>query len=402
MPLFRDVTSLLSSRQLVSLGRNDKYFTTLQTLYFQHLALNFILLSMRVNFRKLKGFIYKHRISAIIVLVAVLAAMGVSYYLLSQNSSFVIPSITLTDNTESETANLVEAPLSGELVAPEVAAKRVIAVIIENHPDARPQSGYNEADVVYETLAEGGITRTLALFQSKDSTEIGPVRSARDYFIKWLSEYDALFAHVGGSATALDMIRTYDIADLNQFYNGSYFWRSSDRYAPHNVYTTTTKLYSAAESNGYATTATTTPFNFKDDVAAESRPVSQVVTVNFSSSLFRVTWTYQPTTNTYNRAVSGVAMKDKNTGVQISPNNVLVLYADISSYVNYAGEQAVSIDTGNGDGVLFQDGVATEITWSKASLTARTIYKDAEGNEVKLNRGQTWIEVVPDTMAATY
>lgn len=355
-------------------------------------------LKLQQAFRKIKGFIYRHRISAVVILVSILAAAGITWYMLSRNISFVAPAFKLTPPKETR----VEAPLTGELVDPAIANKRVLAVVIENSPDARPQSGYNDADVVYETLAEGGITRTLALFQSKESKEIGPVRSARDYFIEWLSEYSGIFCHIGGSAVALGVISHDHIPDINQFYNGGYFWRSSDRYAPHNVYTTTAKLYAAATANKMAITGAPKPFSFKKDVEEALRPAAKAITVYFSGPLFQVVYNYDPKTNTYARAVGGVAAKDKNTGVQITTKNVIVEYTSVTPYVNNEGAQGVHIGTTTGKGVFFQDGVATEMTWTKSSRTARTIYKDLQSKEIAFNRGQTWIEVVPADMLATY
>lgn len=336
--------------------------------------------------------------SAVIIFVAVLLAIGTTWYMTSRNIRFEAPAIKTTPPKETR----VEAPLTGELVDPAVAEKRVLAVVIENHPDARPQSGYNEADIVYETLAEGGITRTLALFQSKDGKEIGPVRSARDYFIEWLSGFNGIFAHVGGSSTALATIASAKIPDLNQFANGSYYWRSNDRYAPHNVYTTSEKLYSAAKARGYEVVGAPKAFLFKKDALEADRPATQAVTVDFSGPLFQVTYKYDPKTNTYGRSVAGVAAKDKNTGIQIAPKNVIVEYTSISPYVNAAGEQAVRIATTSGSGVLFQDGKSTPINWNKASRSTRTVYTDTTGKEIQLNRGQTWIETVPQDMKATY
>ena len=351
-----------------------------------------------INIRKIKGFLFKHRISVIVLLIAVLVAIFTTWYMLGRNIGFQAPAIRTTPPKETR----VEAPLTGELVDPLVAEKRALAVVIENHPDARPQSGYNDADIVYEALAEGGITRTLAIFQSKDSKEIGPVRSARDYFIEWLSGLNGIFAHVGGSSTAIATINQSKIPDLNQFYNGSYYWRSTDRYAPHNVYTTTEKLYAAAKANSISTTGAPKPFLFKDDVLEVDRPLEQNITVNFSGPLFQVTYKYNLKTNTYSRSISGITAKDKNSGVAIAPKNVIVEYTSVEPYVNAAGEQAVRIGTSSGKGILFQDGKAAEITWSKANRNAKTIYLDSLGKEIKLNRGQTWIEIVPLTMSVTY
>lgn len=360
--------------------------------------INSMKLKLQQASRKFRGFISRHRISVIVIFVAIIAAVGITWYMLDRNINFTAPALNLKKPVETR----VEAPLTGELVDPAIAAKRTLAVVIENHPDARPQSGYNDADVVYETLAEGGITRTLALFQSKDSKEIGPVRSARDYFIEWLSEYNAIFAHVGGSAPALATISSAHIPDLNQFANGNYYWRATDRYAPHNVYTTTEKLYAAAKANKLDVTGAPKPFSFKDDAKEADRPATQKITVNFSGPLFQVTYAYNPKTNTYARSVAGVAAKDKNTGVQVTPKNVIVEYTSVVPYINDEGAQGVHIGTAAGKGVFFQDGKAIEISWSKSSRNSRTIYKGLDGKEVQFNRGQTWIEVVPADMLATY
>jgi hypothetical protein len=352
------------------------------------------------NFRKIKGFISRHRISAIVILVAVIAAIGITWYMLTQNVDFSAPAFNYVKPVPKETR--VEAPLTGELMDAANADRRALAVVIENFTDARPQSGYNEADIVYETLAEGGITRTLAIFQSKDSKEIGPVRSARDYFIEWLSGVNAIFAHVGGSTIALNIISSAKIPDLNQFSNAGAYWRAADRYAPHNVYTTTEKLYAAAKANGLAITGAPKAFSFKADEPEADRPATQNVTVNFSGFDYQVVYKYDPKTNLYARYIAGVASKDKNTGVQVMPKNVIVEYTSIIPYVSDEGKQGVKIGTTSGKGLLFQDGKATPITWNKANRAARTVYLDASGKEVQLNRGQTWIEVPPLTMPVSY
>ncbi len=351
------------------------------------------------NLRQIKGFLYKYRISVAIIFVALVVAGGATGYGLTRNISVDFGPLKLKEKVETR----VPAPLTGELVDPAVITKRPIAVVIENHPDARPQSGYNDADIVYETLAEGGITRTLAIFQSKSSTEIGPVRSARSYFVDWLTAYGALFGHVGGNADALDLVSQIGVADLNQFYNGGNYWRSADRYAPHNVYTTTDKLYAAAKANNLSTSAIVAGLKFKKDVAEKDRPASQDVNIEFSYDDFTAGYSYVPKTNTYLRSNGGVAAKDKNTGAQIAPKNVIVEFTSIVPYINYAAEQGVRItDIGSGSGYLFQDGKTTKITWTKSSREARTKYVDETGKEIELNPGQTWIEVVPTGNSVTF
>jgi hypothetical protein len=353
----------------------------------------------KINWRKIKGFVFQHRISAIIILVAIVLAIVTTWYMVGRNVSFAIPTLKTTPPKETR----VPAPLTGELVDPAVVMNKPLAVVIENHPDARPQSGYNEADIVYETLAEGGITRTLAIFQSKESKEIGPVRSARPYFVDWLTSFGAIFAHIGGSVDALNLISQINTPDINQFANGNYYWRSTDRYAPHNVYSTSEKLYAAAKANNIITTSNVTSLKFKKDIPESERVAGQQVDIDFSYEDFLVSYLYDAKTNGYLRSIGGIAAKDKNTGIQISPKNVIVEFTSVEPYVNSEGAQAVRIGTTPlGSGYLFQDGKTIKINWVKPSRDMRTKYTDESGAEISLNPGQTWIEVVPIGNSVTY
>lgn len=357
---------------------------------------------MKLNIRKFKGFIFQHKIPVLIVATALIIATGViAYEKIFDKPIFVPQNLTLKQKPKE---TKVPAALTGLLVEPSVNSKRPLAVVIENSPEARPQSGYSKADVVYETLAEGGITRTLAIFQSQVATEIGPVRSARPYFVDWLSEVNAIFVHVGGSIDGLNYVASTKIPDLNQFNFGSYFWRSNERYAPHNVYTTTEKLYAAAKSAKYDTTVNNLSwYKFKQDLSETERPVTQTVTVNFSGPLFAASWKYDPKTNDYSRAVAGVMQKDKLTGEQVKAKNIVVLFQTVSYGLNSDGVQKVNIGTiGSGKGFLFQDGKPVKITWTKASRTDLTKITDETGAEVKLNPGQTWVEIPPVGANVTY
>lgn len=357
---------------------------------------------MVINKRKIKSFLRQHRTASILIILAVIVAISLiiyNYYLLD-HIKFKAPSLVYTKE-QKETR--VQAPLTGLLIDPSRTSYRPLAVVIENHPDARPQSGYDKADLVYETIAEGGITRTLAIYQSQDTNEIGPVRSARDYFIDWLSEYNAAFIHVGGNSDALAKIATNHVPDINQFYYGNYFWRSTARYAPHNVYTTTAKLYSALEKAAISKTTTFSPLTFKKDLAEKDRPISQNITINFSSAQFVVGYSYNPKTNSYLRSLAGLPHKDKVTGEQLSVKNIVVQYESMSPGKSHTGEQKTNIiTTGKGKMVLFQDGKAITGFWEKTGGNSKTKLIDSLGNEIKFNPGQTWFEIVPQTASVTY
>lgn len=356
---------------------------------------------MKLNSRKIKGFLFRHRITFFLIVPALIITAGILVYnyFLNGNINFIKPLYTIE---KKEKDQRVSAPLTGLLVSPEYAKRQVLAVVVENHPDARPQSGFPQADIVYETIAEGGITRTIALYQSQDAKEIGPIRSARDYFIDWLQEYNGIFVHVGGNIDALDKITARKIPDLNQYYNGAYFWRDKTRYAPHNVYSTTEKLYQVASKRGYDNATNVTSLTFKEDTKAEIRPTSQTVTINFSTASFVVKYDYDPKNNNYLRSNGGITHKDKISGQQLTTKNIIVVYTNFSYSKTRIGEQKTNITTiGRGKALVIQDGKAINAFWEKTSPTAQMTVKNELGEAIKLNPGQTWFEVIPTATKVT-
>ncbi len=309
--------------------------------------------------------------------------------------------IHLTTTTTKDTR--VTSKLEGIKVDPSVNEKKILAVVVENHPDARPQSGLDKASIVYETIAEGGITRFLALYQENESSEIGPVRSVRTYFLDWASEYDALLAHVGGNVDALDLIGPYNIQDINQFFNATYFWRDNSRYAPHNVYTTTAKLRAAGLAHHYPVTSNFNGLDFKADAPLVERPASATLTVHFSGPEYDPVYTYDRGSNEWLRSLAGVPFKDKVTGKQIAPKNVVVEFTTFSYGLTRYNEATTHIGTiGSGRALFYIDGKQIEGTWEKADRASQTIFKDSSGNEVKFDAGQTWIEVIPNGNEANF
>ncbi len=286
-------------------------------------------------------------------------------------------------------------PLTGEKTGAEVARPMVYAVMVENSADAWPQSGVDQAFEVMEAPAEGGIPRLLALYAADATVDkIGPVRSARPYYIDWASAYGALYAHVGGSPEALETLKTTDdVYDLNEFFNQYQFWRAPDRAAPHNVYTSTDLLarglhlrYAEVSVPDYGL------MTFKDDAALEERPTEvEDFTVEMGASLYRAVWKYDRETNTYSRY--------ENTDAQLMADgtpiqaHVIAVIATNMTVLDAIGR--LSIDTiGEGDGLLLQDGIVKKMTWKKPTATDVLRYYDEQGVEIALNAGQRWVEVV--------
>lgn len=347
---------------------------------------------IRSFFLKTGAFIKKNRWSTLLVVLAMLIGAFIVWDNLTFEGNNNLGEVKIKRKPKVET---VRAPLSGKLVNKDVATRTPIAVVVENHPDARPQSGLNKAAMVYETLAEGGITRFLAIYQDEDAEYIGPVRSARPYFVDWAYSLKAMFAHVGGNSNALAMIPRLGVYDINQFAFGSYFWRDNKRFAPHNVYTTTEKLRAAAKTKKYPEKNENIPsYLFKNDEKLEQRGVDATFTIGLNYG-FAVSYAYSKADNYYYRSIGGVKQLDRETGEQLRAKNVLICFSDITPGKSTAGEQMMNIrTTGTGTSIFNIDGKKTQGTWKRSEGGIIRFY-NTEGAELKLNAGTSWIEFIP-------
>lgn len=284
--------------------------------------------------------------------------------------------------------------LSGlEITDTALNSQPVTAVMIENSRDARPQSGLTEAGVVFEAIAEGGITRFMALYQDNQPDYVGPIRSARPYYVQWLAAYDAGYAHVGGSPEALQNIRSWHIKDLDQFSNSGSYNRITSRYAPHNVYSSIPELVNLQKKKGYEG-SNFTGFERKDDTKA-AEPNASTINLNISSQLYNVQYNYDPASNSYKRNLAGVAhnsVTKDGTTTQISPKVVIAITTPYS--IHRDGVHSQYNVLGSGSATIFQDGTAIAGTWHKETNTSPLTFKDTVGNLIKLNRGQAWVTAV--------
>lgn len=360
---------------------------------------------------------------------------GAAYLFFAKTSignivSSVPPAATGANGTLAFDKNLAKTqacPLNGVLYSKQQEQwwqkHRPLGVMIENHVEARPQSGLSQADVVYEAVAEGGITRFLAMFYCQDAGEVGPVRSARTYYIDYASEYgdSPLYAHVGGAnqpgpADALSQLTDYgwtNYNDLNQFSIGfPTFWRDYNRLpnvaTEHTMYSNVDKLWDYAattrgltnvDKKGVSWDTNFVPWKFTDDAALAQRGTSQTMHLEFwtGDPNYYVDWTYNPKTNLYERSNGGKPHLDKDTGKQIMAKDVVVMeLGQQSADDGYPDNVHLLFQTtGTGTAVVFKDGKRINATWSKASRTARTIIKDLAGTEIKFDRGLMWIEILP-------
>lgn len=292
----------------------------------------------------------------------------------------------------------VASNLTGLQVAPEINQRTVLGAIIENSVDARPQAGLSDAGVVIEAIAEGGITRFLALYQDTEPESIGPIRSMRPYFLDWGLSFDAAFAHVGGSPESLQRIQAEGIADLDQSFNANHYQRVSNRYAPHNVFSSVGKLNELSRSKNYGASEFTSFKRKKEKVSAQ--PNAQTINLNISSQRFNVMYSYDMESNTYARSMNGVAHVDVNNNKQITPKVVIAMVMNYG--IASDGKHSVYNTIGNGKVYVFQDGSVTEGTWEKANAQAQITFKDAAGEVIALNPGQTWITAVNNPGSVRY
>ncbi len=331
----------------------------------------------------------------------IIAAALVGWLLMGRTSTPT--AATTTNHNTNSTAQLVPRVLDGVLVPADQANPTVIAAMIENIKESRPPSGLDKASVVYEALAEGGITRFLALFPAgQDLKEIGPIRSARPYYISWAEEYAALYLHAGGSPQALSYLKSGhpNVADFNQFSHAPNFIRDHSRPAPHNLYTNSF-LIGDALNKLKLPAPTYTSWTFKQETALDQRPTSvNDLVIDFSSFNYRVKYVYDRVNNRYTRFVADQPHVTRD-GSQIFVDNIVVEF--MTTGLIPGEKQRLDLQTvGTGKLLMFRDGTAVQGTWKKDSNSGRTEFLDQDGKALALNPGMTWIEAVPTDRKVTY
>jgi hypothetical protein len=372
-------------------------------------------------------------------------------YLLSAGASWAIfsylkggPSLSLVSGSLDESRSKInldlprteECPLNGGMFTKIEEniwdTRRPVAVMIENHAEARPQSGLSKADVVYEAVAEGGITRFLAIYYcgaAAQDVKVSPVRSARVYFIDWATEYgiSPIFMHVGGAndysgygdtakeARALELLETLGWRypggnDFDTTYDSGFpvFWRDYERLG-HPVATEHTMVasldaayeeasdrgFNAKDPDGDKWDEDFIEWKFEDDA-----PVSNASATKISFGFwdnqpdYDVIWKYDSSNNSYLRENDGSAHVDHETGEQLSAKNVVIVFVKEKGPVD-RNKHMLYTTTGEGEALVFQNGEVIEGTWEKDSRTDRTMFFDENGKEISFVRGPIWIEAVP-------
>lgn len=325
----------------------------------------------------------------IILVILIIAAGGTLAYKISKDKE--------NNNTETEVSKVEEQKKEKEVQVFK-GNERPIAVMIDNHSDAWPQAGLNKAYMVYEIVVEGGETRLMALFKGQDLDKIGPVRSARHYFIDYAMENDAIYVHFGQSPQAQSDIKKYSINDINGIAeDGTTFWRVKDKAAPHNAVTSTEKLMQSAKNKKFRTTSkeksvlkyTTEEVNLEEGIIADEVTIPH-------SNLQTVKYKYDEDSKKYVRYARGKEQTDWETKETVETKNIIITFCDnyTLSDVENKGRQGLK-NIGTFDGYYITNGKAIKIKCTKNARDEKTVYKDLQGNEIKVNDGNTFVNICP-------
>jgi len=381
---------------------------------------------------------------AIILVSAILSLIliaGVSYFIFGANNTSEVNEGDVKDTGTDKNATNISgtgaeqffgegdkiypSPINGVMHTQEqyniFSIRRPLAVMINNHIDARPQHGVSYADIVYEVVAEGGITRWIAIFHSQGAGQVGPIRSARVYYASLAAGYNPFFAHWGGAyvnpsdpenttnpeADVYDYMNGIGLPSLDQAYvGGKAYYRDNSRGVAleHTGYADTDKLWSLPGSGdpaiypepAWKEYVDFASWNFKDVVVEDLRPETATIGFNFwDVPDFAVKYDYNKSSNTWDRTQGGAATVDLgNNNKRISPKVVIVMFATERSANDKKAHLFYDV-IGSGTASIFQDGKQVNGTWVKRSATSREVFYDNLGNPMSFDRGQIWVEVLP-------
>jgi hypothetical protein len=260
---------------------------------------------------------------------------------------------------------------------------------VENSRDARPQAGLSQADMVIETMAEGGIPRFIALFQKNNIASIGPVRSVRSYFADIAKNFSLPFAHCGGSEEALNMIDNEKLMSMNEINNGRFFWRDKSRKAPHNLYTSSARIRKLIQEKGF-TTQTNTFLKFGNEYWNNSN-LNSTDSIIIKPNKYYTT-SYKFKNGNYFKSMDGILCNDVLTNDNLTAKNIIIQITNIN--LQRDGLH-LSIDlNGEGNGYILSDGKFTRMKWCKNKKSPQTLFKDENGNEITLSPGKTWWHII--------
>ncbi|MBO8168834.1 MAG: DUF3048 domain-containing protein [Thermoanaerobacteraceae bacterium] len=371
----------------------------------------------------MKNWFRRNALYVILFAVAIFAGFGTYYYISSTLEEQVPPvginqdeeeKITdVTDGspagseekekkeTEEAEVSTLRCPIDGAVLE-ELPQHRPLAVMIGNSVDARPVVGVSEADLVYEALVEGGITRLMAVYYHGEAGKIGSIRSARPYFVTLAQDTGAVYVHVGQSPQAEAFFKKYNIDHLNEIPITEGFWRTKDRVPPHNLFSSTDNLHRLAEKFDMDWTVQVAglPLETEKPVITDDLRQSPEIIIYYPQQYSQVKYVYRKDTGDYLRYMGGKPYIDGSTNLQIRAKNIVVQYVD-TKVIDGEGRLSMKV-IGSGDALVFRDGIAYEARWEKTGLHEPTKFTTVNGEEIKFAPGQTWIQLVPTGTRVDY
>lgn len=327
------------------------------------------------------------KILVIILCTVILVAGGVLAYKITNNKK---PTEMPVAKVEKEEPEIEIQTFKGN--------DRPIAVMIDNHSGAWPQAGLQKAYMVYEIIVEGGETRLMALFKGVNVENVGPVRSARHYFLDYAMENDAIYAHFGQSPQAESDIKKYSINDINGIAeDGITFWRTKNKVAPHNALTSTEKLLTSAKNKKFRTTSSKeSVLNYVTDEVnlVDGQEAGTVVIPH--STLQTVKYEYDEENKVYKRYARNKAQTDMETKEPITTKNIIITFCDNYTLADKENKDRQGLrNIGEFNGYYITNGKAVKIKCIKNERDEKTIYQDLDGNEIKVNDGNTFVNICP-------
>ena len=342
----------------------------------------------------------------IVILLILVIGIPFGYYFVFKNNNEIITEYAEDNNLDNKEI-IEETPNIEPQIKIFNGNARPIAFMIDNNVNAQPQASINSAYIVYEIIVEGGETRLMALFKGATLDLVGPIRSARHYFLDYAMENDAIYAHLGLSPQADSDFSKFNIDHINgQAYdtgkartNSSLFWRVSYKKAPHNAYTNTDSVLKIAENKGFSTSSNQkSVLNYvanELDLNSENSIQASTVTIPYSTG-HKVQYKYNEETKNYTRFSKNRKITDEVAGKTTEIKNVIITFA--KNYTLDDGENKGRQDVvtvGELDGYYITNGKAIKIKCIKSARSNKTIYKDLNGNEIEVNDGNTWINICP-------
>ncbi len=286
----------------------------------------------------------------------------------------------------------IPSPLSGLYGPEEKVNRRPIAIMFDNHPRARWQSGLKDAEIIYEFQVEAPYTRYMGLFLMNDPEQVGPIRSSRPYFVTKVLEYDAVYVRVGGSNQAMLDIKNLKVADIDGLTSSNkVFWRLSHKKIPHNLYSSMEVLRKTQEDRKYKMQGDYTGFLFKEDPEDIQGQDANKILIQYRKDN-KTEYIYDQEAKVYTRYKDGDLHIDESDESPLMAKNIIIQPV-ITRVIDNEGRLAIDLE-GQGQGLYISHGKSVEIKWSKESRSSRTIYMDLEDNELVLNPGVTWIQMV--------